>query len=172
MFGKSVDSLEREHRKRIHLCRPLCSITSLLEKLKGKGIRVALATNCCSQVLLWRLTLLNINPQIFDALITSSDVSSVVDKAEFYEKAMTILRVEPKDCMIVSDDREKDLLPAKCIGAKTVWMAGAERRHDSEFGTPSLPVHLLTYQLRCTSLNGPCVDFVLENPMEILRIVE
>jgi putative hydrolase of the HAD superfamily len=48
-----------------------------------------------------------------------------------YEKLMAALPVPAKECLMI-DDTSRNLVPAKKLGMKTVWLDGGNNRHGSE----------------------------------------
>ena len=49
---------------------------------------------------------------------------------KFFVKAMRKYGLRPSDCLVVGDDYEKDILPAKRLGIKTIVFRNKKRGAD------------------------------------------
>jgi len=57
----------------------------------------------------------------FDYLWTSRELGATKPELEFFQGVLTELALPPQECLMVGDDYEKDILPARAVGMRTVW---------------------------------------------------
>lgn len=170
-FGKTPGSLKAEHLRNRHLIRPLCDIVALTSKLRLNQYKVALATNCHRNVLRWRLESLGLNTTLFDWIVTSADIDWVKDKTKFLHQVLSLSKCRNFELLMISDDLERDLLPAKLLGCRTVWVLGPRHKARSMFGTPALPLHTETRDLARAQIQVPISDFVTFRADAVLNIL-
>ena len=92
----------------------------VLEKLKSTGYKLGIIAN--QQVGLeqrldkWRIS------KYFDVIVSSYDAGvSKPDKKIFF-KAIEKAGAKPQDCLMIGDRLDNDIIPAKEIGMKTIWI--------------------------------------------------
>lgn len=56
----------------------------------------------------------------FDFLYTSKELGYAKPSPEFFQEIVDRIKVRPKQCIMVGDNYEKDIIPAKKIGIKTI----------------------------------------------------
>jgi putative hydrolase of the HAD superfamily len=59
----------------------------------------------------------------FDHLWTSRELGAAKPSPAFFQAILRELELEPQDCIMVGNDYEKDIVPAKAAGTWTVWLA-------------------------------------------------
>jgi HAD superfamily hydrolase (TIGR01509 family) len=78
------------------------NLMKLIPELKGKGIRIGLATGTRSIVTVAFLQKLEIK-EVFDAIITSTDVTNKKPDPETYFACAKALEVSPEECLVFED---------------------------------------------------------------------
>jgi len=68
------------------------------------------------------LKILKVDIKLFSIIITEDTVNLVKPNSEPFEKALSKSEYKPSECVYVADSLAKDLLPAKKLGFKTVWI--------------------------------------------------
>jgi putative hydrolase of the HAD superfamily len=61
--------------------------------------------------------------QYFQYLFTSRKLEYKKSDPEFYHEILRKLQLKPEDCIAVGNDYEKDIVPAKSIGMRTIWFS-------------------------------------------------
>lgn len=56
----------------------------------------------------------------FDFLYTSKELGYAKPSPEFFQEIVNRIAVEPEQCVMVGNDYEKDIIPAKMTGMKTI----------------------------------------------------
>ena len=92
----------------------------IIKKLKEK-YKVGLLTNNIREWLEPALKRYKIE-NLFDAIITSSEVGAKKPDAKIYYAALKSLSVKPEETVFVSDELSEDLIAAKGCGIKTIWL--------------------------------------------------
>ena len=59
----------------------------------------------------------------FDHLWTSRELGATKPSSVFFQAILRELELEPQACVMVGNDYEKDIVPAKAVGMWTVWLA-------------------------------------------------
>jgi putative hydrolase of the HAD superfamily len=86
-----------------------------LQTLKGKGIKVAVATGSQRSEAVKKLKKVNLY-QYIDHLICSTDVGSMKPHAGYYSTLLEKTGVKPQHTVVIGDDLKEDLEPAKKLG--------------------------------------------------------
>lgn len=79
------------------------SVHTLLGKLKEKGFHLAIASSSAEDKVRISLDAAKISEDLFDVIITGSDVSEKKPSPEIYFIAMDELDADPEECIIVED---------------------------------------------------------------------
>jgi putative hydrolase of the HAD superfamily len=105
-------------------------VKGLLSKLKAEGFKIGLVTNCGENTMdyLSRLGL-----DVFDAYALSNEVGVRKPDPKIYMKVVEELDVKPEECAFVSDEIDEDLVGARKLGMKTVYVKQVKRREGSVF---------------------------------------
>ncbi|MDA8223441.1 MAG: HAD family hydrolase [Desulfitobacterium hafniense] len=56
----------------------------------------------------------------FDFLYTSKELGSTKPSPKFFQEIVDRIAVRPEQCVMVGNDYEKDIIPAKMTGMKTI----------------------------------------------------
>ncbi len=175
-FGKTLAGLRNCHRRYGHTLRPLFDFQTLIRQLRSLGILCALATNCHGEILKMRFEILHrANPNfpklpldLFDEVVTSDHEVNVVDK-EAHLKIILKDR-KPKNCLFVSDDLERDLVPGKALGCRTVWVAAGPPVQKSPIESSYLDADRTKVLALRQMIRGNVADFCVENASSILPL--
>jgi len=62
--------------------------------------------------------------EYFDVIIESADVNISKPNPEIFQLAINKLGLTAKECIVVGDSYNKDIVPSKTIGCKTIWLDG------------------------------------------------
>lgn len=141
----------RAYNEEIHdtMCNEFNGVTETLEKLKSSGFKLAIVTSK-RKALAERGMKINNILRYFDAIITPEDTSEHKPKPGPVLKACEILKVEPKETLMVGDSNF-DLMSGKSAGAKTCGV-----------NYTALPIELLK---QCKA------DYYIDSIEELLHIV-
>jgi FMN phosphatase YigB (HAD superfamily) len=115
-----------EFPKLRELTRPIADARLLVEWAFERDLQVAIATNpvfprfAIEQRLEWA----NIPVTEFDyALVTCYENSHATKaKPAYYQEIVATLNCEPKECLMVGDDWERDMMPAATAGVPIYWI--------------------------------------------------
>ena len=77
---------------------------------------------------------LGLEKDIFKTIITKDDVSAYKPNPEPFLKVIEKLGVKPEECVSIGDIENSDIIPAKKLGMKTIFVWG-----DSEEADASVP---------------------------------
>jgi putative hydrolase of the HAD superfamily len=98
--------------------RPKAGAIELLERLRARGLRLALLTNCSPDVpLVWSETPF---AGRFDVCVFSSEIGWMKPQREAYEAALGALGTQPGDTWFVGDGSDNELSAARAVGLTAV----------------------------------------------------
>lgn len=117
-------------------------VISTLKKLKDEGIRTAIATTTPKFVFENVLSQLK---GLVDIVIDGWEAHAAKPSPNIYRKALEKLGVNAKDAMLVGDDQNVDIRPAKQLGIVTVLI---DREGKIEFHIADFKVKNLTEMIR------------------------
>jgi HAD superfamily hydrolase (TIGR01549 family) len=66
----------------------------------------------------------------FSAVIGADDVPAPKPAAEAFLAAARALAVDPRQCVMIGNTAEKDIVPARALGMRTVLLGGSDSRAD------------------------------------------
>jgi len=139
-YGKTEEDLRKIHEINYDKVQGLFRFENI-KKLRRKGFKIALVTDCVEKVLHWRGELLKIKIEDeFDYIVTSDRVRYVEDKRKHLELLMKESKIKPDDAIYIGDSFVKDILAAKTFNMRTIWFKNSIRNAGSRWGTPTLPV--------------------------------
>ena len=73
--------------------------------------------------------------QYFDTVIASAEAGGAKPDRAIFEKAFEAAGCTPEESMMVGDRLDNDIIPAKAVGMKTVWLRnGLSKFQSAEFG--------------------------------------
>ncbi len=107
-----------------------------LERLRYRGLKLALITDCSSEVpMLWRETPL---APLFDASVFSCAEGVKKPDQRIYQIACTRLGVEPTHCLYVGDGASDELRGATAVGMRAVQLQPGDT-HAPQWSGETVP---------------------------------
>ncbi|MDN4595414.1 HAD family hydrolase [Polycladomyces subterraneus] len=138
------------HQKMVEQQRPLPGVERLLQEAKAKGLKVGLASSSDREVILHRLTMLDLLSH-FDCVCTADDVEYVKPDPALYLLAISRLGVRPEEAVAV-EDSPNGALAAKRAGLRCLVVPNPM----------TAGLNLGEYELRLDSLEELTVDSLLD----------
>jgi putative hydrolase of the HAD superfamily len=122
-FDKSHEELCRQYHLAAENISPLPGAQSVLAELKSGGLLLGLVTNTSlpHAVIATEFQQLGLH-EYFDTVVCSSEIVFRKPDPAMFEVALRSLKVSPDNAMFVGDDYRADILGAKKIGMKTIWL--------------------------------------------------
>lgn len=68
--------------------------------------------------------------QLFEVIASSAEIGYAKPSREIFEKALAMADCTPQESVMVGDRLDNDILPAKAIGMKTVWLRQGNARYQ------------------------------------------
>ena len=96
------------------------NVNSTLITLSKWGLKLGVVSDAPSREAWMRICSVNLH-HIFDAIVTFHDTGMHKPSPEPFEKISSLLKVPPKNSLIVGDWPERDVIGAKKLGMKTVF---------------------------------------------------
>jgi HAD superfamily hydrolase (TIGR01509 family) len=146
------ESYEKKYWEHLNkLLKNYSSTISVLENLKSKGLILATITDSDGKrgIKEGRMKLLGLD-KYFDYIITGDDIGLNKPAIENWNKLLELSKLKGKQCVMVGDHPEVDLITAKKLGLITVW----------------------TKQSLNTDLHWNYVDYEIHDIKEIIGVVE
>ncbi len=122
--------------------RPSEGLLQLLDMLKSKGMKTALATSAVNEYAGLILDKFGIRGK-FDAVVTGDDVKNGKPDPEAFLKAAEKLGVEPGECIVI-EDAEKGVQAAKVAGMKAIGYQNLSHPYVQDLSKADLVVKSLT----------------------------
>jgi putative hydrolase of the HAD superfamily len=116
-FYKAVDSVDASK-----FLKPDPELRKTLEYMKGKW-KLAMLTNLSRKTALNILKALGLNSNLFEPLITASEMEKGKPDPEPFRRISQTLGLDPSFIMMVGDSVSSDLAPAKKLGMKTALIS-------------------------------------------------
>ena len=93
----------------------------LVALLKEKGVRLALATNPLFPAIATRQRIrwAGLDHEDFELITTYENSRRCKPNPDYYREVLAALGVEPESCIMVGNDVDEDILPARKLGMKT-----------------------------------------------------
>jgi putative hydrolase of the HAD superfamily len=122
-FDKSHEELCRQYHLAAENILPLPGAQRVLAELKSAGFLLGLVTNTSlpHSVIATEFQQLGLYAY-FDAVVCSSEIVFRKPDPAMFEVALRSLKIAPDQAMFVGDDYHADILGAKNIGMKTIWL--------------------------------------------------
>ena len=96
------------------------NVNSTLITLSKWGLKLGVVSDAPSREAWMRICSVNLH-HIFDAIVTFHDTGMHKPSPEPFEKISSLLKVSPKNSLMVGDWPERDVIGAKKLGMKTVF---------------------------------------------------
>ena len=95
-------------------------VLHMLETIKKLGLRTAIVSNCSPEEVkglreseLYRY---------FDVVMASAEAGCAKPDLRLFQMALQKAKCEPNEAVMVGDRLDNDIIPAKELGLKTVWV--------------------------------------------------
>lgn len=108
-----------------------------LARLRERGFRLWLLSNAQQIFTAYELRLLGLGDQL-DGIYLSSDYGCRKPDVRFFRALLDDQKLDPKNCLMIGNDRETDIAGAKAAGLATLYMHTALTPPDQEAADPSL----------------------------------
>ena len=113
--------------------KPFIDVWETLETLKERGYRLGIIANqaagTAQRLDAWGLL------TYFDVVAASAELGVAKPDKLIFEKAFEMAGCQPHDSVMVGDRLDNDILPAKALGMRTVWIRkGLSIYQNIEFG--------------------------------------
>ncbi len=95
----------------------------------------AIVTNSTKNSIDKTLKILGLEKNLFKAIITKEDVSAYKPSPEPFLKAMDMLGTKAEECVSIGDIDHSDIIPAKKLGMKTIFVWGKSKHADASVPT-------------------------------------
>ena len=108
---------------------PYPHVYMTLTKLLKMGLKLAVISDAPAREAWLRLSYLNFH-HLFDLVLTFDDTGERKPSPVPFRKALRLLRLKPREALMVGDWAERDM-----VGAAKVWMKTVFARYGDTFGT-------------------------------------
>lgn len=127
------DFYTKEFLETKSVCKYNPAVPEAIKTLKSKGYRLVAATNPIFPTIATqnRITWAGINPSDFSLVTTYENSGSCKPNPLYYIEIMEKLGVEPEECMMVGNDINEDILPAKGLNMDTYIVTDCLINRDS-----------------------------------------
>lgn len=95
----------------------------------------AIVTNSTKSSIEKTLKILGLEKNLFEVIITKEDISAYKPSPEPFLKAMNVLGVKAEECVSIGDVDHSDIIPAKKLGMKTIFVWGKSKQADASVPT-------------------------------------
>lgn len=108
---------------------PFCDAIPTLQVLKDRHYNLGIIAN---QVAGAKQRLQNWDIlKFFDVVVTSAEIGVAKPNRIIFEKAVELAQASWAQCVMVGDRLDNDIIPAKCLNMKTVWIRQGLARYQS-----------------------------------------
>lgn len=98
--------------------KPFPDALDFLKFLKQKNIPVAIVSDMTTKIQIEKINKLGVS-NLINFLVTSEDVGVEKPHPKIFETAMQKLNMSPKECIMIGDSFEKDIIGAQKLGIKS-----------------------------------------------------
>ena len=118
IYNSFIDFYTHEFPKLFFLGRPKPYAKETILKLKESGVGIVLATNAIFPLLAIeeRLKWADLEATLFDLITHMENMHSAKPHKEYYLEIMKKLKIEPEEVIMIGDDIERDIVPARILG--------------------------------------------------------
>ncbi len=127
ILAAAVNAYLREKARRL---RPYPGAVETLKSLRKRGLKLAVVSDGFRLKVWMRLNASGLD-RYFDAVVAFEDTGKAKPAKEPFLKAVSALRVKPRECLMVGDWPEKDMVGAKACGMMTAWAKYGGRKVPS-----------------------------------------
>jgi len=112
---------------------PYSDAQSTLAALTKKGYKLGIIANqnpgLSERLEKWSLL------RYFDVIAASAEIGYAKPDKEIFEKAFELAGCDAEECVMVGDRLDNDIIPAKALGMKTIWVInGLAQYQGAELG--------------------------------------
>ena len=105
------------------------TLTALIDKGYKLGIIANQKLGTEERLKSWSLR------QYFDVIVASAEIGYAKPDKEIFEKALELAKCTAEESVMVGDRLDNDIIPAKAIGMKTIWVKnGLAQYQGAELG--------------------------------------
>jgi len=108
-------------------------LIQLFKKLRR--YKHTIVTNSTKSSIEKTLKILGLEKGLFEPIITKEDVSNYKPSLEPFIKVMDILGAKAEECISIGDVDNSDIIPAKKLGMKTIFVWGKSKYADASVPT-------------------------------------
>jgi FMN phosphatase YigB (HAD superfamily) len=101
---------------------PSRAVNDMLKNLHGKGYKLAILSNFRKILVEQIMDCLDIDLNVFDFLITEDDGLPIKPAQDPFIESLKRFSLEAKNVAYVGDDLSKDMVPAKAVEMRTIWV--------------------------------------------------
>jgi len=118
IYNSFIEFYTHEFPKLSFLGRPKSQARETIIKLRESGVGIVLATNAIFPLLAIeeRLRWADLEAALFDLITHMENMHSAKPHKEYYLEIMEKLKVKPEEVIMIGDDMERDILPARALG--------------------------------------------------------
>lgn len=117
-------------------------VREVLKELSGKYKLGIITSGPHYQLLKLKVTDID---KFFDVIITRDDVKAVKPSPKIFLAGLERVRAKPTESLMVGDSLENDILGAKALGFKTVWI---NRGREKGFNLPDFEIYEMKELIR------------------------
>lgn len=124
---------------------PYADARSTLATLCKKGYKLGIIANqnirAAERLEQWGLR------QHFDVIVASAEIGYAKPDKQIFIKAFELAKCTAEESVMIGDRLDNDIIPAKALGMKTVWLKNGLAKHQSEAlgrGVADYQIHSLS----------------------------
>lgn len=124
---------------------PYADARSTLATLCKKGLKLGIIANqnigAAERLEQWGLR------QYFDVIVASAEIGYAKPDKQIFIKALELAKCTAEESVMIGDRLDNDIIPAKALGMKTVWLKNGLAKHQSEAlgrGVADYQIHSLS----------------------------
>ncbi|MGI6296791.1 MAG: HAD family hydrolase [Armatimonadota bacterium] len=146
LYGVNID-LEADKNRTYQLydelvrgnLEPLCGVCEFIEKARQRGLKLAVASAADRIKVEINLREMGFSPDMFDALVTGSDVVNKKPDPEIFLAAANRMCVEPANCL-VCEDAVNGAMAARAAGMKCLGITTSftPQQLEADWHAPNL----------------------------------
>lgn len=117
----AVKVAETFRRLSTDFIHPYFGVKRLLKKLRNEGYKIYLLSNAQASFTNWELNKFHLIPY-FDGIFLSSDLGIKKPNPLYYKKLIEKYSIDVSNAIMIGNDYNNDILPAKELGLKTIYI--------------------------------------------------
>lgn len=108
---------------------PFADTCETLKALKERGYKLGVIANqnegLAQRLKAWGML------EYFDVIASSSELGVAKPDRRIFEKALELAKCQPENAVMAGDRLDNDIIPAKAIGMKTLWIRQGTAQYQS-----------------------------------------